>query len=1433
MKFKNFIVLSLTMAVVLFFSYISPISADHGNPGEDGNGNNSFTTNSGYGSGGPMSSTELYSIGGYVGVKFSLVNKNTMAVPAIYYLFGVHPNSGGSDSVAFFRDSSNPSAYGYYNLAGKRAVCGLMEGSGSGAYTTDKCVQLPDYSTNGKVSGLPYNVKGVEYGIKNGVYAYGNNNFDLSAEALGNFMRDGKDTTTDPAKKFQGKIYFHLYDFLATKLDVCSLPEFELSSAACANAQSLYVAFDKIDKQNNKGLNNYIVIAEPIYSFRQANQPTHRVFVTLKGLSRNIYNRALSDPNYKSSNTYGYSPYSNDTRVDGIHDIFYSLYTHGLVKPYDNIFESQKSGKMTADKWLRLSDPHIGNNYYIWYLSAVAAETNNSCTKLDSNDDGVYEKYYGVNRNEVSKDQWLKECTCKFTGSSYIDREGKEVSSVEEYKKSCTCVEDGGNYYITYPNPVKKEEYDKSCNLVCAEKDGVYYDYNGKEVKDLDTLKKSCMCVPTKTDRNSYYLVIGDSLDNIKLLTVPKNSTEYTENCGNMCVLVDDVFYDVNRNAVPKSEYEANIDKYNSECTCVGPREDGLCYTSLSEEGMDCSSKEYLDYCNPICTVSSKDGNYYDVNGNAIDSKVYEDNKEEYDEKCKCAKVDGKCYVDYSSGVSYDCNEEGTPYANECWNPICEYDPIEDVYYGKNREKLNSSIQFEKECKCVKDDNKCYINYPEEVSCTSNEWKDECEKETVCTNTEKNYYGEKEGTEFPKTCSKDSNNIGTMEDPSVCSILNTNNNNYLTSYGNNYCKIYCREKLQFTFMDKETAIAGMSFKHKLKSKYDSSLSGNLSLVILSTRQCTSVINYDDWKDRYKQVNYELTSSWENLKYWEAIYNGTGGGQVTNVVGHDDDCSYCSGNGRTYCARGNSNWKYEWTGDFSYRSCNYDKEGNVTSCRTVNASGGSISNTGASGRVTLYRTRDSWPNPNYQSCLASANADPDDNLYPSSCKSTLYGPYYCYSGSTTNYGSANSNYVKSNYNQAVKNYKDALDAREKLLYQIQDCNMLTTKTNLPSYDKSEIVTYKKSSRYVSNGSTYTPTANFSVYDQVVDSNAKDKVEVDYYDNKEGYDIHELEHDYTNPIVTEANFSTDSKWKDYCVNCDGDLSNLGSTTNDKVPYFICSGSGTNATCTEGLVTVPSNKIANLKFEQESLYYQGDDFYTEVYSGAVSKEANNSNGSYWMRMNRYSWPVAIDRETGDYEITVKYKDLGINLSSFPAGNFTCYYHVVNDLANYNCKDGEYNHVCYECDGDSCLGGDNSQSTKGLGVYFRTVDLSDIFPNSIYSPEGTNSNKTRRVGYNWQNATAVITEIQNTTNVIIDKEPQYSITLTPRVINGIKEYNKANSYLNNSVICNSELRCASTFLSDGGDLDQIMARYGDEYGIRYRKDSSVPYDSLFYYRR
>lgn len=683
----------------------------------------------------------------------------------------------------------------------------------------------------------------------------------------------------------------------------------------------------------------------------------------------------------------------------------------------------------------------------------------------------------------------------------------------------------------------------------------------------------------------------------------------------------------------------------------------------------------------------------------------------------------GETYVDVSI-----CPDNPTP-------NVCRYE--NGKYYGKDGREVDEET-YAKECA------------------------------TTCPNTKIEYI-------MPKDCEDDGTN-GTISDPTMCTIMNSissvKNSYKKKDYGNEYCTVYCRESLKFTFMDKETAIAGRYFNHNVES-YKTNKQ-YLSTVILSTRQCSSIIDYDKWKKAYDSANQNVLNTWNQLKKIEAQVNNT-----TSIESSKD----CAGGSISGC-------RHSHDDDFD---CKYDKNGIWGCDHSKYTIPGTYCNS-----ATIKCTSYDWSGARYRHTYSNGsigiiNVGGSDTC-SLSCDITCSG---CNNSVTA--ASAPS------YGGESGAYNNAVSTRNSLVNKINSCNFV-------------------------EGS--------DAYNKVMDYNPKNTINIDYAENFEydqGYDIN-IKNDSTSNEVVKRTYANSSAWSSFCgKDCNGNLSNLsGSSNNVTLTYWDCSGSETSAICSNTGVNVPQNRLANIEVERETQHYQSNEFYVQAFTGLVSTKKFNTG--FWLSLkdnDKHLYPVSSVRRSGNYGIKVTYSNLGDPKSTrkMANGNYTCSYDVVNELTIYDCDDNYDDHTCKCLDGTDCS--KNVDGQVGMGVYYRPISLNDVFPHSSYSPTvgGTINVNTRNIGENWTTAKAVkvVKEIQSSgDNLIVDKKPQYVVKLTPSIMKKIRSYNDNTTYLDNSIYkCDNNLICYSSFLDK--DLKNIMG--SSNYRNLYSKDSSIKSDSLFYY--
>lgn len=691
--------------------------------------------------------------------------------------------------------------------------------------------------------------------------------------------------------------------------------------------------------------------------------------------------------------------------------------------------------------------------------------------------------------------------------------------------------------------------------------------------------------------------------------------------------------------------------------------------------------------------------------------------------------------------------------------------------------------------------------------CTKERFSEECEEPTDNTYCPKPELEEN----MPDDC--EDSTTGRIEDATMCNILNSEDKykeEYRkTEYENEFCKVYCRETLIFSFMDKETAYAGQAFQHSVGSYYSGK--AYLSTVILSRKQCSSEVNYDSWLTQYKEADDKVRTTWNTLKDMEATYNHITEYEETS---HTGPCGSSSGCCDHSCPV----------------SCATEEN---PDCMTTECC-----DDGCSNSCDTTYTKWTWSGFYY-----TATNPNGTTTRPLEATNRESGSYYCSASCCSGYCNSGpiaptDQVVRTPYGTALTAYQNALEYRDKLLYQIQDCNFMSDNndnnrgiTTTAVYTKNKYGPYYTTS---ANGN-HTTGANLKTYKSIVNNyKPGNKIEIDYEENYgygENYDV-DIVNEQTKNYAVTIGYSDKEAWKDYCKgDCDGSLYDLSRTpylTNatDNINYWTCTGSETSARCTKNTLVIPKNKLANIVVETETVHYQDAEFYTQVFTGKTS--TNKDNVGYWIELDKHIYPVGVTRLTGNYGIKLDYSNLGEsgkpNNRHMSDGKYTCSYDVINELTIYDCNDGY--HVCYPCSGTEEECEDYNYAT-GLGVYFRNINLSDIFPNSKFSPNYSDLNKnTRNIGQNWltTNAIQIIDEIQKYgENVWTKKEPMYSITLSHDAMKTIRNYNSNSNYLDYSLNCDENLRCTSTF------LNEFRAKYSNLFS----KNVNIPSNNLYYYKR
>ena len=306
-----------------------------------------------------------------------------------------------------------------------------------------------------------------------------------------------------------------------------------------------------------------------------------------------------------------------------------------------------------------------------------------------------------------------------------------------------------------------------------------------------------------------------------------------------------------------------------------------------------------------------------------------------------------------------------------------------------------------------------------------------------------------------------------------------------------------------------------------------------------------------------------------------------------------------------------------------------------------------------------------------------------------------------------------------------------------------------------------------------------------------------------------------------ISNEANSNKNSKTQlSVSYEKESTLSKITGLITDKVKTYYCTNNcyknNSQITGNNNLSNkLPINEYASFTVESQTDFYESKEYQTDVLSGIVSEINGNNKDNNKTPIEKYSYPVNNNTKTGSYDIN--YKLTNVPTTDKKDINYSCKYDVYNRTVLYDCKitdkDGNLDlsscsDDCYEVKNGipvinkSCIKWTVSDK-KQYGFIYRSVDLSNLFPNGLSS---------RNKPINWSDKLKEIENIQKTASDIFTNKDylEYRYVLTPQTIKDIKKYNKEQSknggYKNNTLTdCEMVLNgnvyefknCKSTFIN------------------------------------
>lgn len=306
-------------------------------------------------------------------------------------------------------------------------------------------------------------------------------------------------------------------------------------------------------------------------------------------------------------------------------------------------------------------------------------------------------------------------------------------------------------------------------------------------------------------------------------------------------------------------------------------------------------------------------------------------------------------------------------------------------------------------------------------------------------------------------------------------------------------------------------------------------------------------------------------------------------------------------------------------------------------------------------------------------------------------------------------------------------------------------------------------------------------------------------------------------------------------DFDIPTDSLKENKSISTNPDLYTGLCDVNGSLAECNKKTEDVAYTYIN--KQETVIINYEFDnDFTVNFETGELSCDAQTGD--------KYSdviegFPVSIEATQAKYAYEYKYTNIGHDFNVMNAGtcsmgrfdsiikthnSHSCYYDVNNcGDCEVECVDPTGNDCNFDfCDGEcqvACVGGGCILDINaGFLATYRTMSLNDPFPNTVAmissdpsSLLAVASTKDYEANYdtNWTTEKGIeaTTNIENIGEEVYGSEPQYSITLTPTIINEIRKYNDEhedkNGYLNKTLECIDAAdknygQCISTFVHE-----------------------------------
>ena len=739
---------------------------------------------------------------------------------------------------------------------------------------------------------------------------------------------------------------------------------------------------------------------------------------------------------------------------------------------------------------------------------------------------------------------------------------------------------------------------------------------------------------------------------------------------------------------------------------------------------------------------------------------------------------------------------------------------------------------------------------------------------------------------------------GVLEEPymncimNACNVSQRNQYDFSKEYGVNtdVCRVFCREEVEFYLANKTRVYAGMQFKYEIDRLLDKNgkrqlKNGNsLTSMVLQKRQCATEIYYDHvnplynygntetWQTKYRNALEDLMKKWDEWKKWESLRIQALDNCLLPVPdGHysaPGTCAKSSGTCPSCSLTGTKikevKYWYSWPIPRGKAGGNKYHKYDLTDYNVITESGSNII-TAKKQDLGIVSTSHQSGSPNeISTCAYTCCEEYTSGKNKGKCK--VSGSEE--SGTCKQGEKGNECEVVNNEKSSREAFKEALNKITQLVYDLQNCNLYTNKTE---YDKKNVIDVKYNKynyfgyyeKRIEGKIDYSMPGEMTTKDYILTlANCKSEkdcisLDLEYADAKYGakttfgkeVEIIKQDNDIKGQDLTKDHWCVNaedgekSSGDNYNASCypgpgDSDVDLNGGNQKGDHTWLGCKSYQDKVECETEELQWPINDFAIFTVVSEADFWQPKKYVTEAYTGNVYESGSNYSSSSAASLGDYVFPVSMDKEsggaTGAYNVKHKYSYVGSALSKAQLLNekyyeFTCQYEVYNITNLYDCDIStdltNCKNQCYEIrDGvpiiregggnpDRCATWNNrKEDSKGYGFIYRNVDLNKLFP----SP--------RPIGTNWLSHDDVTEAIQATADDMYgdnEKYLEYSYILTSDSIKKIRTYNKdrngAGGYIDNTLIgCNITndgfYNCRSSFLD-------LFRDNSNSFGIKVNK--------------